>query len=67
MQDKYLNYLQELKKTLTQIEILIEDNNQNVKDCLSIISELNKNINFKKHGFFKSLIFKFFNKKQTHM
>jgi hypothetical protein len=42
MEDKYNGHVKELIKTLTQIEILIEDNNQNIKDCLSIIKEINK-------------------------
>lgn len=42
MKDKYNTYVKELIKTLTKIELLIEDNNQNIKDCLSIIHDINK-------------------------
>jgi hypothetical protein len=42
MEDKYNEYAKELIRTLKQIEILIEDNNQNIKDCISILKDINK-------------------------
>lgn len=44
MQDKYNHSVEVLVKTLAQIKMLIEDNNQNVKDCLSIMRDINKAI-----------------------
>ena len=44
MQDKYNESVEVLLKTLAQIKMLIEDNNQNVKDCLSIMRDINKAI-----------------------
>lgn len=67
MQDKYLNYIQELRLTLSKIELLIEDNNQNIKDCLLIINDLNKAMNFKTPSKLKKLVFKIFRIKCKNM
>jgi hypothetical protein len=67
VQDKYNNHLNELIKTLSKIEILIEDNNQNVKDCMSIVKEINNIISPKKRGSFLSLIANLFGGKDKIM
>jgi hypothetical protein len=67
MEDKYNGYVKELIKTLTQIEILIEDNNQNIKDCLSIIKEINKIIVPKPKSNFFTVFSKLFGGKSKIM
>ena len=41
MQSDDEKYINELRRTLKQIEILIEDNNRNIKDCISIVKDIN--------------------------
>ena len=67
MQDKYNTYVKELLKTLTKIEFLIEDNNQNIKDCISIMRDINKNIMPKPKSRIVNFFYGFFRGRRQHM
>jgi len=44
MQSDDEKHINELRRTLKQIEILIEDNNRNIKDCISIVKDINNTL-----------------------
>jgi len=51
----------ELRKLFTEIELLIEDNNQNIKDCLSLIESLRRVVEPERAPLLKRIILKILN------
>lgn len=55
--------LEELMSVIEQIENLIEDNNQNIKDCTQVLIKIKKQVCPEKTSFIKRAITKLLNKK----
>lgn len=54
--------VEELLKVTQQIELLIEDNNQNIKDCTRVLKEIKQEICPVKPSIIKSAILKLLNR-----
>lgn len=55
--------LEELLSVIRQIESLVEDNNQNIKDCTQVLGKIKKQVCPEKTSFIKSAIAKLLNRK----
>jgi hypothetical protein len=53
---------EQLLHLVHQIQLLIEDNNQNIKDCYSTLKEIQKRLCPPKHNLIRRLIQKILNK-----
>lgn len=59
MQDKYASDIKHMLSVLAQIAVLIDDNNQNIKDCKKILDDLQKELKLDKPITLKDKVFKF--------
>ena len=59
MQDKYASDIKHMLSVLAQIAVLIDDNNQNMKDCKKILDDLQKELKLDKPITLKDKVFKF--------
>ncbi|CAB4141203.1 hypothetical protein UFOVP410_42 [uncultured Caudovirales phage] len=56
--------LDELNEVVSEIKDLIEDNNQNIKDCLKVLNKIHAYINPSKPSVIKTIFSKILNIKQ---
>jgi hypothetical protein len=54
--------ISEILELIKTLELHIEDNNQNIKDCVSLIKDLKRRFHRPKKSFVKTLIRKILNK-----
>lgn len=55
--------LEELLETVNQISLLIEDNNQNMRDCYKILKQIQKQVCPKPRSLFSRAVSKLLNRK----